>query len=87
MPIILALLWWEEMEIGESRKLGSHVTWGVLASSTKDPVTNKADSEDPHKCVSSPSVWWHMHVSVTQTHAGLESCFNFPLYISMFSLL
>lgn len=70
MPIILALLWWEEAETGESRKLLSHVTWCVLANSTKDPVTNKADSEDPqaHKGVSSPSVWWHMHVSVTHTH-------------------
>lgn len=67
--IILALLWWEEAETGESRKLGSHVAWCVLANSTKDPVTNKADAEGPQalKCVSSPSVWWHMHDSVTQT--------------------
>lgn len=58
IPIILALLWWEEAETGESRKLGSHVTWCVLANSTKDPVTNKANAEGPqaHKCVSSPSV-------------------------------
>lgn len=82
MPIILALLWWEEAEIGESRKLGSHITWCVLASSTKDPVTNKADSEDPHKCISSPSVWWHMFLFIFPCLAY----FNY-IYICIYSWL